>query len=342
LVLFLTTPKTLKVYHCYVLVSLIAASSLMVMFVRENLGNLALITENVPPYGYALMAVVKSTCILFTKAEFKDLMETLNELFPKTKEEQNIFKVRKYFKNYKRIERIFAVMVGSAAINFVIAKLLKFAITGIWYDKLPFENWFPFDENDPKFYNLVFLWQLHNTVVTICSLLGSDLILYSFITLLTMQFDNLSQQLEKFTLSDDIKKIIELVDLHETLMRLSRNLEIIFSVSILFNFVASSILICLVGYEVSIGISFELLLKFSILLTASLLQILMLCYYGQKLTNAADNLRVAAYNSEWFGKNDRKLKSAMLMIIQRSQKPFVISAFKFTAVNLKAFTTVSF
>lgn len=333
--------KCLRFYHFFVITNLVIALIFATVFVKNNLGNLPLITENIPIYGYVLMAVVKSTCILVKKEEFKDLVDTLSELFPKTKEEQNIFKVRKYFTNYRRTEIIFAIMVGSAAMDFVAAKLISFAFTGVWYDKLPYENWFPFDEYDPKFYNFVFLWQWLNTIVTVCSLIGSDLILYSFITLLTTQFDILSQQLEKLTPLNDIEKIIELTKMHETLLRLSRVLEEIFSVAILFNFLSSSILICLVGYQVLIGISFELLLNFSVLLTAALLQVLMLCYYGNKLTTAAENVADSAYNSEWDGSNNRKMKNALLMMIQRSQKPTAISAYKFTAVSLSAFTTVS-
>jgi odorant receptor len=279
------------------------------------------------------------------KAEFKDLMETSSGFFPKTKEEQNIFKVGKYFRGYKRMERAFSILACSTGVVFIAVPIVRFVMSGVWIDELPFHNWFPFDELDVRYYNFVLLWEFINSVHSIASILGPDLIFYAFITLISMQLDILSCELENARNLPDkevFKKLKKLVKDHERLIRLPKNLEKIYSVSILFNFIASSILICLGGYQVSIGITFEIQAKFASLLVISLMQVFILCYYGNKLTTAGENVAKAAYESGWHEFQDRQARKAIILIMRRSQKPCAITASKFAIVSLASFTSVSF
>lgn len=337
--------KLLKIYHFTVIANFIFSWFIMGMFMIENIRDLAKITEAVPTAGYSGLAVVKSIMIYLRKDQLKDLMETLSLLFPKKKDEQKIFKVRKYYGNYKKMEKWFSVIVSSVGIIFIIVPIARFLMTGVWIGELPFKLWYPFDKHNPYFYNLAFLWELIIAIVTVLALLGPDLILYAFITLITMQFENLNQQIKNLkncSKSEAFDKVVELVELHETLIRMSRNLEEIYSVSILFNFFGSSILICLVSYQLSIGISVDILMKFMIFFAASLVQIMMPCYYGNKLTTASEAVAIAAYESGWEEMDEKKFKAAVVMIIQRSQRPCFISAHKFAVVSLEAFTSVRF
>lgn len=336
--------KLLKIYHYVVIANLLLGLCWMSIFAHKNYRNLLLMTETLPPSGYALLAIIKSISIFSRRNEFKDLMETLSDVFPKTRHEQNFHQVRMTYKRYKNMERIFSAMVGSAAINFVVVPVLKFIITREWYGKLPFNGWYPFDEYDPKFYNFVFLWHFFNIVITIASLLGPDLFLYAFITLISMQFEILCyrfKDLKNIPSSEVYEKFVELVKVHETLIRLSTNLQRIYSVSILFNFTGSSILICLIGYQASKGINLVNLVKFLIFLTASLLQVFMLCNHGNKLSEASNKVADAAFSSGWNEKENRSLRNALLLVVQRAQKPNVITAHKFSVVSLEAFTSVS-
>jgi hypothetical protein len=75
--------------------SITIPSVLLIVFIKENSNNLPLIVENMTPNGYALIVAVKLICIHRKKERFLDLLEALDDLMPKTKGEQNIFKVRK-------------------------------------------------------------------------------------------------------------------------------------------------------------------------------------------------------------------------------------------------------
>jgi gustatory receptor len=268
-------------------------------------------------------------------------LETLNELFPKTKEEQTIFKVDKYLKGYKRIEKAVAFSFAGVTFNFIVLKILKLVVFGVWYDrKLLGDNWFPFDKYDPSGYNVAIAWQSFGSILFVGGLLGSDLTLYCLVSLIAMQFDILAMKLEKFQANDDKEEFNELIKEHGKLLKMSNDLEEIFTPSILFNFTFSSILICLVGYLVSIAITADFAMKFAGLLVGALLQVLSLCNCGQKLTTAAEKVEFSAYGCDW-SSNQKKMKTLLVMTMQRSQKQTLLTAFKFSAVNYQAFTAVN-
>lgn len=336
--------KVLAVYHFVVIADLALAIFLMAVYIAKNYNDLALITESLPFSCYRILAIVKSFSIYRGKKEFKDLMETLRDLFPKTKKLQKSANVKEIFKNYKLMERIFAVLVSGVVVVFALVPIIKFILVGVWYERLPYKNWFPFDEYDPRYYNYVFIWEMFTSVISIASLMGPDLILYAFCTLISMQFDILSlqlRQLQQISSSEVHKKLAVLAELHKTLIRLSDNLETIYAASIFFNFLGGSVILCLLGFQIFVEISYENLVKFSVFLAASSVQILMLCYYGNKLTIASETVTEAAYDSGWNFNDSKIYKSYLLMMLQRSQRPTVLSAFKFSVVSLKSFTTVS-
>lgn len=333
--------KVLKVYHVCVLFNLFLCLCMASINAILHFDDLAMITESFPSSGYAGVAIVKSLAISMGKKEFLDLMETFDGLFPKSRADQEVHKVRNYFRGYKLMERMFGFFLYSVAVSFFAMPIFKLFATGVWINKLPYINWFPFDEYDPRYYNFVFIWQFLMTVFAIASLLGPDLILYAFVTLVVMQFDILCRNLQDLDGSSSNLEFVKLAKLHITLIKSTENLQKIYSVSIFANFSASSILICLVGYQVSAGISYENLIKFIIFLMASMIQILILCYYGERLATASGNVVNSVYGSKWFEMTGNKRKNDLLLMMQRSQKPSVITAYKFSVVSLPSFTAVS-
>lgn len=224
-----------------------------------------------------------------------------------------------------------------------ISPIASFAMTGHWFGEMPLLTWYPFDEHDPRFYNFVLVWQWCYIFVIHVTFLAQDLFLYSFITLISMHFNNLCKRLrdlKKANRPESEAKLIEVIKIHQTLIRLSGDLEKIFAVSIFFNFFESSIYLCLFGYQISIGSSLENTLKNIVLVLISLLQIFLVCYYGSKLTNAGKEVVEAAYDLEWYGEAFKDGRSVILMM-QRAQKPNVLTAWKFSVVSLEVYSSVS-
>jgi gustatory receptor len=335
--------RTKKLFRAYFYFShalvTISASFFMVYFV-QICGDIQKVSESVPLWGYTLLAFAKSLSIFKNRKRFEQIIETLEELFPKTKEDQEIANVQKYLKGYKKVELCLAVPLVFAVLMLIVTSLMRSTIFWRTDEISPFNNWYPFDAYQPVVYNLVLIWEVVEVVTSAFNFLGSDLIFCSLITLLSMQFDILCLKLQQLTSKDDVAKIKQLMELHKKIINLTQLLEEIFSPTILLNFTMSSMLICLFGYGLSIASNLELFVQSALMVCICSLQVLFICDYGNKLTNAADNVGTSVYNCDWLDNYNRELKPIMLMIIQRSQRSTVLTAMKFSVLNLEAFTTV--
>lgn len=339
--------KLLSVYHVFVIVNLMISLVGIAIYISQNISDLALIAESEPvsAFSYAVINTIKSIMFYLRQNDFKDLIDTLDDLFPKTRAEQDISEVRKYLNGYKRLERVFMTMVCSMLLVLIGTPVAKLITAGIWNDKLPLAIWFPFNQNDPKFYSFVYIWEFFLTFSSLAISLGPDLILYALITLISFQFDVLCRRLRqmKNVPSSDIKNtFVELVELHKVLIRLSDKLRSIFSQTIFFYVFGNSIFLCLYLYHLSRATTFEDTNRLVVLLTFLLLQILVLCYHGSKLITASENVADAAYDSGWNHTENREFRYFSLFMIQLAHRPKVISASKFSIVSLHAFGSVSF
>lgn len=340
--------KLLAVYHVLVIFNQIITGIGIAAFIKHNIGDLVLMISDKEPvsaFSYNALEIVKIITFYLRQNDFKDLIDTLTDLFPKTKAEQETLKVANYLTGYKKTERT-SMMIGlSACVLYFAIPIAKLITTRTWFHPLTLAIWYPFDEYDSKFYNFVFLWEAFITVTLLAVLLGTDLILYAFITLISMQFDILCHRLRqmKDVPTSGVKNtFIELVELHTTLLRLSEKLQRIYSYSIFFYVFGSSIFLCMYLNQISLAVSSETVVRFSLFLSASLLQILVLCYYGSKLITSSANVAEAAYDSGWHCTENAESKYFSRFMILRSQKPNAISAYKFSVVSLNAFASVSF
>lgn len=333
--------KLLKFYNYVQIGNLVWFVLSGIIIVNPNVNDLEILIATIPMYGYTCIALSKSLSILIGAVEFRDLMTTLEDLFPRSSSEQKDFNVREYLKGYKIIERVLSAFTVYVMLKYIyLTCVALFTRTAL---KLPYETWVPFDRKNPNFFWLVIFVDFNTSIMLIFPFMGADLILYTSITLITMQFDILCYKLRRLT-NDSMKRVSfkELVKLHETLLHSSESLNKIFSASIFVNFTSSSILICLVGYQISVGFNFTHLLRYIGILVGSLIQIAVVCYYGEKLSTASANVSEAAYDSGWNNCDNKAFKHGLQMMVRRSQNPSFITAYKFSKVSLQAFTVVSF
>lgn len=339
------TKLLLKIYHHTLIASLLLFLITTIVFVKNNIHDLNLISEVVAGTGMGFLAIIKLLSIPSNKKEFRHLFQTLSNIFPTTQEDQKKYGVRRHFFWFNLMRSAMKMLFLSSGLTLSLSPIIEFIATGSWFRKLPILSWYPVDEYDPRFYNLILLWQWCCILTIHVSFLAQDLTLYAFITLISMQFDILCERLQTLNTGERIDKdakmkLIELFKLHKTLIELSENLKKIFLFATFFNFFESSIYICLFGYQITAGSSWGNTMKSVVLLVSSLLQIFMLCYYGNKLANASVKVAQAAYDSGWYRHRFENGKDVRLML-QRAQKPIFLTAYKFSVVSLEVFSSVS-
>ncbi|XP_053620272.1 odorant receptor 67c isoform X6 [Plodia interpunctella] len=121
--------------------------------------------------------------------------------------------------------------------------------------------------------------------------------------------------------------------------RSSEMLEVIYAKSTLMNFLTSSIVICLTGFNVTTITDVALIIIFMTFLFMGLLQVFFLCYYGDLLMRSSMELNESIYNSRWY-LMDSAFGKELLFVQKRSQKPCKLTAWGFADVNLRAFMRV--
>jgi gustatory receptor len=175
-------------------------------------------------------------------------------------------------------------------------------------------------------------------------MIGSDLAVFVFVTLIRVQSEEICHRLRKLKtvpfkkIDDEMKTILQK---HYDVIKCSKHLRKIFSFSLLLNFFGSSLMLCFDGLEAVKGenkINFSSGLSF---LPFDLGQIFLLCFFGSNLVAAEREIGEAAYDSGWNEVKEKKVKTALTLIILRSQKPSFLTAGKFVNISLESFLTVS-
>lgn len=128
---------------------------------------------------------------------------------------------------------------------------------------------------------------------------------------------------------------------------------------IFLNFFASSLLICLSGFQITAITGYDLT-KFSLFLLCAIIELYMLCFYGEQFIQnvrhevfciyfknrklfffifKSFDVGHSAYNSLWYLAGN-KFKMALLYVIHRCQYPQALTALKFWPVSLPSFSAV--
>ncbi|XP_026480257.1 putative odorant receptor 92a [Ctenocephalides felis] len=155
-----------------------------------------------------------------------------------------------------------------------------------------------------------------------------------------MHFRLLAQKMRTLT-SKSEHRLLDLEDLRPCIEEHQKLIEIenIFSPSILVNFIGSSLMICLSGFQITESLIVIELITYIIFLTTSLLQIYTLCSYGNQLIDTSGEIAWAAYDSPWTDAS-MKYKKSLQFIILRAQRQQTYTAMKFSTVSFESFASV--
>uniref|UniRef100_A0AAU6ND45 Odorant receptor n=1 Tax=Mythimna loreyi TaxID=667449 RepID=A0AAU6ND45_9NEOP len=209
--------------------------------------------------------------------------------------------------------------------------------------EMPFIAYYPFDEFDGWVYPCIYIHQVFTAICAIFMVYGPDCFFFTCCTFLHIQFSLLIYDMERIvnevSHSCDRLKFKMLAVRHIELMRCVNLLEKIFSKSILFNALTSSMIICVTGFNVLVVDNIVMTASFTTFLIFGLMQIFLYCYYGDTIMRSSMEISDAIYNSHWYDIGIAERKSFLIVII-RAQKPCELTANGFFKINLRAFTSI--
>jgi gustatory receptor len=110
--------------------------------------------------------------------------------------------------------------------------------------------WFPWDWTQPIVYELCYALMMWGAFTSCIGNLTSDLLFCTITTLSCVQFNALRFEVKKIV-NGKLPKVClkKWIDDHNELIKIVNDIEGIFSVSLLFDFVGSSLILCLAGFQ---------------------------------------------------------------------------------------------
>ncbi|XP_070065234.1 odorant receptor 67a-like [Drosophila virilis] len=100
---------------------------------------------------------------------------------------------------------------------------------------------------------------------------------------------------------------------------------------------ASSLLVCFVGFQMTLGLSFEIKCKLAVLFVAQMVQIYLICYFSDLLINASASVSNAVYEMNWI-EADMRFKKMLIIVAARAQRPVNLRATVFLDVSMQTMT----
>ncbi|XP_076632768.1 odorant receptor 13a-like [Colletes latitarsis] len=126
---------------------------------------------------------------------------------------------------------------------------------------------------------------------------------------------------------------------HQVILWFCDNMEKNFHIMLFLQTLASSLIICFVGFQISttLLVRSKVIRYFSHLMMA-LFQLILFCFPGDILISKSNSIYRAVYSIQWY-KLPTLIKSEVCMIMLRAQKPSCITAGKIYVMHLENFSS---
>ncbi|CRL04298.1 CLUMA_CG017396, isoform A [Clunio marinus] len=314
----------------------------MMIFVFKNSNDLSLIARVLPHVINLPYVVIKILYQYINRDKVAEIQGSLNEIFPKTRKEQNIFGTKNYVDELRKFTKIYGtvLVVGFTAFIFKGIVILFISKT----NELPTSLWTPFHYERGIAFIPFLLWIYYIVWTKIIGSFAAEITLYTMVTLFSMSFDILRYKCEHIEMGeskledDELKQIKDIIIEHNKILELSKEWENIFSTFFLINFLQSSFFLCFIVFlMLSNG---GMMLNYVPYLFAALSQTILICFLGQKMIDSSSSVGIGILNTELFNSRNTKMKQAILLIVLKSQKPSVLTMKKFGAISIETFTKV--
>lgn len=286
-----------------------------------------------------VVILAKCLTIFIHKAEITAILSQMDKKYRRRHLKFDYQYYQRFFERFVQTE--FAFLFISLFLLF-LTPLLELLLTG----RKTFPVISPFYGKTPPsyIYSLTLLWSFWAFGLPMLIGMVSELVLYGFIVVISIEFEILSKRYQhlKGQLAID-KELRSLVDHHNELSSHVMKLENIFSFPLFCNFIASSFVICFTAFQASIATEVAESFQMAFYCVISLIQILLQCYLGQVLKTASERLICAIYDCGW-EEQLRKLKvtKGLVLIMRKAQNPTMITTMKFADITLYQFSTVRY
>uniref|UniRef100_A0A182QFE2 Uncharacterized protein n=1 Tax=Anopheles farauti TaxID=69004 RepID=A0A182QFE2_9DIPT len=198
-------------------------------------------------------------------------------------------------------------------------------------------------------FSLTYTFILVGVYLLALSLSGFDSLFSTLAMHITTMFKFLKIEIEQLELDlragvsskDQHARLKKIILKHKFNLSLIDQLEDGFSFYLMVQFLTSSIVVCVVLYELTIVFGWnEDTIKMLTYLPGAILQLFLFCWYAQNITEEARLVSDHIYNIPWY-LSEPALQKSILTFMVKAQKPAGVTASKFYMVTLQSFQRIT-
>ncbi|KAH8377051.1 hypothetical protein KR093_003095, partial [Drosophila rubida] len=300
--------------------------------------------------GFVIVGELKMITVWRQRHQLDGLVQEMKSIFPPVDDEhQQEFQVDRYVKRTRWIMKFLISLFLTLIITYNLFAIVQFLIQRYVLQipgvrmAMPYTEMCLWSTDTMLGFGSMYVMQAVAGYTCVTCQLSSDLLIYGIVMQAIMHFDYLSRtvegiQVSKESATTNFELLLKLIAYHDKLLGTTDVINEVFGFSLLINFISSSVLVCFLGFQISIGLSPELICKLTIYLAAAIMEIYLLCYFSDALIVASERVASAVYQMNWFDA-DQRFKKMLITITIRAQKPVFLTATVFLDISMETMTT---
>ncbi|XP_047506331.1 putative odorant receptor 85d [Pieris napi] len=308
-------------------------------FSNENFLDL---TQLTPCTCIGILSIIKIVLIAKKRLNVSKLANSLRILYEDIiRDDKKVFLVKANFVFLKYLTKYFFIL------NAILISVYNFAsiflILYFYLKKnkvqffLPYAILVPFPIDTWGKWFVTYIHSIFTGFICVLYFTTVDALYFIMTTHMCSHFTILSQEIKDLK-ANTTHLLKDIVKKHQYILKLSQDLEEIFSGPNLFNVLIGSIEICALGFNLTMG-KWTQIPGVVLFLMSVLLQILMISVYGEHLIMESTKISDAAFESEWYAM-DVKSKKIIILIMLRANRPQTLTAYKFSVISYESFTKI--
>ncbi|EDV42024.1 uncharacterized protein Dana_GF17209 [Drosophila ananassae] len=313
------------------------------MLEMKTINSVSLIMRYATLVTYVVNSDTKYGTLL-QRGAIQSLNNKLAAMYPKTTLDRIYYRVNDHFWS-RALSSMIMFYVGSS-IMVVVGPIFTSLWSYFFHEQFSYMHCYPYFIFDPEkhsvwiYLGIYALEWLHSTQMVISNI-AADTWLIFFQVQISMHFRAMIKSIEDYQPSweNDVADrhfLSKIVDKHDYLVNLQKDLNSIFGGSLLLSLLSTASVLCTVSvYTLIQGLTLEGV-TYVIFISTSVVQMYLVCYHGQQVLDLSAFISHAVYNHN-FHNASLSYKKFLLIIIIRSQKPVELNSMGYLSISLETF-----
>uniref|UniRef100_A0A182MBK2 Odorant receptor n=1 Tax=Anopheles culicifacies TaxID=139723 RepID=A0A182MBK2_9DIPT len=311
-----------------------------VQFAVKHIDEIMLLCDCLGPTFTAYLGLVRQYNLRLHRTEVWHIVDELDAL----KRSLNTTEIR-IVEKYNRIDRFLAwaylITAMSTGVLFVGVALVLVVLSDQADWKLPLLMDFPFDVKHPVTFTIFFVWCSVAIFWVVLDCVACDSSFGTFSSCLVAHFVIIQERFEQLQFdSVGNSELGKLIEYHKRILHLADRVIDAYKNVILNQLLISSILLCMLGFQLVISTGTSIMVVYVAYGTAITIQVTYYCYYGSQLYHESTLVHEAVFKSNWY-EADVRTQKMLINCMMRASKP-VNAKSGFTEASLPTLKAVQY